>query len=323
MTDETNQESTPAPTEETTSHAPTPTTPWHKGMASPNPRGRPKQPKTVAEVRALAQEKTAAMIEVLGRVALNPKAPFAARVAAASQILDRGWGKPHQSMDINHGAKDGLAALLEEINGRFAIRNIEGTALRPALEAQQPLLHNGQERQPDPIPNAQESLMNDLHFCNVILKARQLGFTTFIQIFMLDQCIFNSNIRAGTIAHRLDDARLIFRDKVKYPYDNLPEALRNARPLLSDSAEELVLANNSSIRVGTSLRSGTLQYLHISEYGKLCAQFADKAREVRTGALNTLQSGQIVFIESTAEGHEGISMRCARLRKPSNAWAPN
>jgi hypothetical protein len=154
MTDETSQESTPAPTEETTSHAPTPTTPWHKGMASPNPRGRPKQPKTVAEVRALAQEKTAAMIEVLGRVALNPKAPFAARVAAASQILDRGWGKPHQSMDINHGAKDGLAALLEEINGRFTIgRNLEGATLRPALEAQQSLLDHRQEREPDPVPN--------------------------------------------------------------------------------------------------------------------------------------------------------------------------
>jgi hypothetical protein len=48
-----------------------------------------------------------------------------------------------------------------------------------------------------------------------------------------------------------------------------------------------------------------LQYLHISEYGKLCSQFADKAREVRTGALNTLQAGQVVFIESTAEGREG------------------
>jgi hypothetical protein len=152
---------------------------------------------------------------------------------------------------------------------------------------------------------AQASLMNDLHYCNLVLKARQLGFTTFIQIFMLDQCVFNSNIRAGTIAHRLDDAKTIFRDKVKYPYDNLPEALRNARSLLSDSSEELVLSNNSSIRVGTSLRSGTLQYLHISEYGKLCAQFADKAREVRTGALNTLQAGQVVFIESTAEGKEG------------------
>jgi hypothetical protein len=152
---------------------------------------------------------------------------------------------------------------------------------------------------------AQESLMNDLHYCNLVLKARQLGFMTFIQIFMLDQCIFNPNIRAGTIAHRLDDAKTIFRDKIRYPYDNLPEALRNARPLLSDSSEELVLSNNSSIRVGTSLRSGTLQYLHISEYGKLCAQFADKVREVRTGALNTLQAGQVVFIESTAEGKEG------------------
>ena len=113
---------------------------------------------------------------------------------------------------------------------------------------------------------------------------------------MLDQCVFNPNIRCGTIAHRLDDAKTIFRDKVRFPYDNLPEALRNIRPLISDSSEELVLSNNSSIRVGTSLRSGTLQYLHISEYGKLCAQFADKAREVRTGALNTLQAGQVVFI---------------------------
>ena len=114
----------------------------------------------------------------------------------------------------------------------FQIRNIEGTAVRPALEAQQPLLITDKSgnRIQFQMNWAQENLMNDLHFCNVILKARQLGFTTFIQIFMLDQCIFNSNIRAGTIAHRLDDARLIFRDKVKYPYDNLPEALRNARP---------------------------------------------------------------------------------------------
>ena len=63
--------------------------------------------------------------------------------------------------------------------------------------------------------------------------------------------------------------------------------------------------NNSAIRVSTSMRSGTLQYLHISEYGQLCAKFPDKAREVRTGALNTVQAGQIVFIESTAEGREG------------------
>ena len=161
---------------------------------------------------------------------------------------------------------------------------------------------------------AQEALLDELHHQNVILKARQLGFTTFIQLFMLDACLFNSNIRAGTIAHRLDDAKTIFRDKVKYPYDNLPDRLKAARPIVKDSADELLFANNSSIRVGTSMRSGTLQYLHISEYGKLCAQFPDKAREMRTGALNTVQAGQVVFLESTAEGRGRPFLRAVRGR---------
>jgi hypothetical protein len=152
---------------------------------------------------------------------------------------------------------------------------------------------------------AQESLFDGMHYLNVILKARQLGFTTFIQLFMLDVCLFNSNVRAGTIAHTLDDAKIIFRDKVKYPYDSLPDQLKAAIPAQKDTANELVLGNNSSIRVGTSLRSGTLQYLHISEYGKICAKYPEKAREIRTGALNTVESGQIAFIESTAEGQEG------------------
>lgn len=152
---------------------------------------------------------------------------------------------------------------------------------------------------------AQEALFDEMHFQNVILKARQLGFTTFIQIFMLDACLFNSNVRAGTIAHTLDDAKIIFRDKIKYPYDNLPDQLRNAVSAAKDTANELLLSNNSSIRVGTSLRSGTLQYLHVSEYGKICAKYPEKAREVRTGALNTVDAGQVVFIESTAEGQEG------------------
>lgn len=152
---------------------------------------------------------------------------------------------------------------------------------------------------------AQQEMYKTLHYLNLILKARQLGFTTFIQIFMLDMCLFNSNVRAGTIAHTLEDAKIIFRDKVKYPYDNLPEQIKAAIPKINDNNSELVLGNNSSIRVGTSLRSGTLQALHISEYGKICAKFPEKAREVRTGALNTIQAGQIAFIESTAEGQDG------------------
>lgn len=152
---------------------------------------------------------------------------------------------------------------------------------------------------------AQEQLLNDLHYLNVILKARQLGFTTFIQIYMLDMSVFYPDTRCGVIAHTRDDAEAIFRDKIKFPYDNLPEQIKASCRVVKNNTTTLELSNNSLIRVGTSLRSGTLQFLHISEFGKICARFPDKAREIVTGALNTIQSGQVAFIESTAEGQEG------------------
>jgi hypothetical protein len=74
-------------------------TKWTKGMPSPNPKGRPKQPKNTAEVRTLAREHTTGAIETLVRVHSNPKAPPAARVAAATAIIDRGWGKPSGDLE--------------------------------------------------------------------------------------------------------------------------------------------------------------------------------------------------------------------------------
>ncbi|MBB5040812.1 terminase [Shinella fusca] len=155
-------------------------------------------------------------------------------------------------------------------------------------------------------PNtAQLKFMDELHSLNIILKARQLGFTTFCCLVYLDAAVFTPNTRAGVIAHKLDDAKVIFRDKIKFPYDNLDEGIRNAVATKQDSADTLTLANNSSIRVSTSMRSGTLQYLHISEFGKICAMYPEKAREIVTGALNAVAPGQFVVIESTAEGQEG------------------
>jgi hypothetical protein len=168
--------------------------------------------------------------------------------------------------------------------------------------------------------SAQHALYRAMHRQNVILKARQRGFTTFIQLFMLDACLFHPDIRAGTIAHTLPDARAIFRDKIRFPYDNLPDGLKSALPAQNDNACELLLANNSSIRVGVSLRSSTLQYLHVSEYGKICAKFPGKAREVRSGALNTIDKNGIVFVESTAEGQDGHFFElCQGARSKSNA----
>src|SRR5258707_787251 len=118
---------------------------------------------------------------------------------------------------------------------------------------------------------AQRALYDTMHNQNVILKARQRGFTTFIQLYMLDACLFYKNIRAGTIAHTLPDAEAIFRDKIKFPYDNLRDEIKAMVPAHTDNSGELLFANNSGIRVGVSLRSATLQYLHVSEYGKICA----------------------------------------------------
>jgi hypothetical protein len=73
---------------------------------------------------------------------------------------------------------------------------------------------------------------------------------------------------------------------------------------VQDSADTLTLGNNSSFRVSTSVRSGTLNWLHVSEYGKICAQYPDKAREIRTGSFPAAESGTITA-ESTAEGEGG------------------
>lgn len=86
-------------------------------------------------------------------------------------------------------------------------------------------------------PNrSQRRLLEKLHYRNIILKARQLGFTTLIAIYFLDCALFRKNIRAGIIAHEEDAAKKIFRDKVKFAYLQLPSALRDAFPLARDNA---------------------------------------------------------------------------------------
>ena len=152
---------------------------------------------------------------------------------------------------------------------------------------------------------AQVILYETMWFLNIVLKARQIGFTTFIQIFILDRCLFNDNINAGVVAHNKEDAEIFFNDKIKFAYDNLPQDLKNMRRATSDTKNTLRFSNGSMIRVGTSLRSGTYQYIHISEYGKMCAKYPDKAEEVKTGTLNTIAAGQIALIESTGEGPFG------------------
>lgn len=151
----------------------------------------------------------------------------------------------------------------------------------------------------------QKILYLGMWYLNLILKSRQHGITTEACIVFLDICLFTPNIQAAIIAHNKEDAEDFFHRNIKHAYDNLPNSIRNEIKSSRDSARMLRFSNGSSLRVTTSGRSGTYQLLHISEYGKICAKYPEKAREIKTGSLNTVHVGSYVIIESTAEGREG------------------
>jgi hypothetical protein len=173
---------------------------------------------------------------------------------------------------------------------------------------------------------------SEQHARNVLLKARQYGYTTLWLLDMLDDCLTRPNRSAQLTAHNLDDAKELFGDKAKYAYttldqweddDPLPEgctidnmigvcqSMKASVKLVRETAEILQFSNNSKLRVTTSGRSGTLQRLHVSELGKIAHLFPEKAKEVRTGSIPATSkaaaqgTGQI-WIESTAEGQQGL-----------------
>lgn len=153
---------------------------------------------------------------------------------------------------------------------------------------------------------AQKRFMSRIWHRNVVLKARQVGITTLICILWLDHALFVPDQRCGIVAQDDGAAKAIFRDKVKYAYDQLPDVIRKRFPLARDSADELLFKhNNSSVRVATSMRSGTIDRLHVSEMGKIAAMYPIKAAEVITGSIPAVPDDGIVVVESTAEGREG------------------
>lgn len=152
---------------------------------------------------------------------------------------------------------------------------------------------------------SQTYLYRNKHWKNVILKARQQGFTTFACIDALDDCLFNDNFDAGIIAHNLDDAEKIFTNKIKFAFDRLPTAIKAALKPNTDRAGELRFPNGSSISVSVGYRGGTLRKLHVSEFGKICAKSPEKAKEIISGAFNAVPLDGEITVESTAEGMSG------------------
>jgi hypothetical protein len=149
---------------------------------------------------------------------------------------------------------------------------------------------------------------------HVILKSRQLGFTTLIQIWELDEILFNPNKNGIVVAHKIEDAKDFFDRKIDYAVRNMADDVKGAYFRINRSSSRKLQVtldygpqegSVSSITVSVSGRSGTYNYVHISEFAKMCVAFPKRALEVETGTFPAVPFDGFIFIESTAEGMAG------------------
>ena len=89
---------------------------FRKGQSG-NPGGRPK---VMVEVQELARQHAPAVIVELARLALKAKNETA-RIAAIRELLDRGYGRPRQAMEVSIPGVNPLQLLLDEIDARERI----------------------------------------------------------------------------------------------------------------------------------------------------------------------------------------------------------
>ena len=173
---------------------------------------------------------------------------------------------------------------------------------------------------------AQARLHSSMWHRNAILKARQLGISTYVAMLILDRCLFTPNFHAGIIDKTLVDAEQKL-EKIRFAWEHLdyepptPAPPDKALALLgryikqctgaqkrgewhpvADARARLSFANGSDIRIGTTLRGGTLRLLHVSELAHVSVHSPWRAREIRSGAINTVPLDGTIILESTHEG---------------------
>lgn len=81
-------------------------------VAGPDGMTKFEMARSVTEIRSLARSHTRTAINVLVGIMRSKDATAAARVTAANAILDRGWGKANQAIEIGD---DGALELIHRI----------------------------------------------------------------------------------------------------------------------------------------------------------------------------------------------------------------
>ena len=152
---------------------------------------------------------------------------------------------------------------------------------------------------------------------DLLLKARQLGFSTLIQMNNLDYFLNHENSNQLTVCDTLTNAKKMFK-KVKIAWDNLPEALRTAYHIDTNNVSELSSdVWNASLRVSTSGRSDTINRLHLSEFAYMTAEAKG---ECFTGSMQAVPKGGEIIIESTPNGIEEFYDLCKEAWNHRGPW---
>jgi hypothetical protein len=137
---------------------------------------------------------------------------------------------------------------------------------------------------------------------DIILKARQEGFTTFIEALFFCDCIRRENTVSVLVAHDLDSAQKIFEIGKLY-WQMLPaiEKLRVGEPS-RENKREFIWPNGSRLYCGTaeSGRFGhglTIHNLHCSEVSRWT-----NPKEALIALLGAVPADGRIVLESTANG---------------------
>lgn len=144
----------------------------------------------------------------------------------------------------------------------------------------------------------------------IILKARQMGFSTLTESILFKETATKFNINTGIIAHKEEATTNLF-NMSKRMYANLPDEMKpslknsNAKELIFDNYEGTGLKSKIKCMTAGSDgvgRSDTFNNLHISE---LAFWVGDK-KSTMTGLLQAVPNlpNTMIIIESTANGFE-------------------
>lgn len=174
-------------------------------------------------------------------------------------------------------------------------------------------------------PNGpQERYLKTKSMRNIVLKCRQVGFTTLNCIRGLDYALWEPNFRAGILCHKLGTVKTIFNDITKFSYNYFVRDWGHLyKPVeKSDSSSALSFLNDglgrtleSSILVMHDFRGKTLHFLHVAEASRI-------EGDRLVGSVNGVPDNCEITLESTAYGRGGEFYRLWQLWKSKGSTAP-